>query len=149
MSLDNVRERASNRLIDFLSAIVAGLAVWLLDFFNTPQFLRASMSGMLFQRALIKVGAFALAAVLVIAWKHRWRARWGWILIAIVSVVITATIDEFLYRRTVVDPDFFAGLSPFPMEIVLFLLPALLFMGVMHYLGVAIEKTFRGAVNSA
>src|SRR5258706_13415707 len=132
MTSSNFREHPDNRLIDFLSAIVAGLAIWFLDFSNIPQFQRYSFRWVILQSALIKVGSFCIAALLFLIWKTRWRARWGWILIAVVAVVISATIDEFMYRRTVTEPDFFAGLSPFPMEIVLFLLPALVLMGAMH-----------------
>lgn len=148
MTREDIRERADNKLVDFVSAIVAGLGIWFLDFSNTPQFMRDAMGGLLFQRALIKVGSFALAALVLLAWKNRWRVRWGWIMIAAVAVIITATIDEFIYRRTVTEPDFFAGFSPFPMEIVLFLLPALAVMGVTHFLGLMIQRRLGRSVNS-
>jgi len=148
MTRDNVRKPTDNKLVDFLSAIVAGLAIWFLDFSNIPQFQRLSFREVILQSALIKVGSFGVAALLFLIWKNRWRARWGWILIAAVAVVISAAIDEFIYRKTVTEPDFFAGLSPFPMEIVLFLLPGLAVMGAAHFLGLMIQRTLTSSVNS-
>jgi hypothetical protein len=131
-----------NRLVDVFSALVVGIGIWLLEFLNTPQFLRPAFRQALFA-ASFKAVPFVLVAVLLSMWNNRWRTRWAWLAIATIGILASAGIDEWVYRQTTTDPDFFAGLSPFPMEIVLFLLPALVFMAVAQYLGVFIQRRLR------
>jgi hypothetical protein len=131
-----------NRLVDVVSALLAGIGIWLLEFLKTPQFLRPAFRQALFA-ASFKAAPFVLLAVLLSMWKNRWRTKWAWLAIVTIGVLGCAGINEWVYRRATTDPDFFAGLSPFPMEIVLFFLPALMLMAVAHYLGVFIQARLR------
>jgi hypothetical protein len=131
-----------NRLVDVCSALVVGIGIWLLEFLNTPQFLRPGFRQAVFAASL-KAAPFVLIAVLLSMWNNRWRTKWAWVAIAAIGILAGAGVDELVYRTTTTDSDFFAGLSPFPMEVVLFLFPALLFMAVAHYLGVFIQERLR------
>ena len=71
------------------------------------------------------------------------RAQWGWVVIAILGLAIVAGIDEMISRANNPEPDFFPEFSPFPMEIVLYIVPALLFMGAAHYVGLLIVSQRR------
>lgn len=133
-------------MVDVVAAIIAALAISSLEFLNIPQFLRASLLPVVVQGALIKTAAFILSALFLIVWRYRWRRRWGWIVIATLGTLLAAGIDEFRYRRSTSEPDFFVGLSPFPMEIILFLLPALLVMAGAHFLGIFLQNRFQKSV---
>src|SRR5438552_18989164 len=98
---DNSREK-DNRLVDILSALTAGLGIWFLDFIDIPQFLRPPLAKAILG-ASIKAAAFVSPALLLAIWKHRWRIRWCWIVIATLGTVLAAGIDEWIYRRTVTE----------------------------------------------
>ncbi len=124
-----------NNFVDLLAAIITGFGLCWLDLSSWPLFLGPLNFSHVFQSAVIRVGAFVLVALGLFLWKHQLRVRWGWLLIAILGLTVVALIDEMIYRATAADPEFFSPFSPFPMEIVLFLVPTLLLMGGSHCIG--------------
>ena len=70
-------------------------------------------------------------------WKHRLRIKWGWIVIAILGIVLTSVVDEIIYRATATPEElsFMPAFSPFPLEIVMMFWQALFIMAGAHYLG--------------
>jgi hypothetical protein len=133
-----------NKLIDFVAAILTGLGVWWLIFSATHSFLRPSVLNAEEIRSMsVKVGSFSLAALILFLWKRKPRAQWGWIPIAILGMIITSVIDEIIYRATATaeELNFMPAFSAFPLEIIIWLGPALVFMGIAHYIGLLI--TFR------
>ena len=124
-----------SKSIDFVAAIITGLGVWMLNVSSIPSFLRSHLSSVLIEEALVKVASFVLAALVVSIWRHHLRARYGWVLIACLGIVTTAVADELALRANNPEPEFFAAFSPFPMEILLFGIPALVLMAVVHYGG--------------
>ncbi len=132
-----------NKLVDLLAAMLTGIGLCWLDLSNHPTFLIPLTFKDIFQSASIRIGAFVLVALILFLWKHKLKAQWGWIVIAILGLMIVAGIDEMISRANNLEPEFFAEFSPFPMEIVLYIMPALLFMGAAHYVGLLVVSQRR------
>jgi hypothetical protein len=130
-----------NKLVDFLAAMLTGSGLWWLNFRWMMPLLRSPIPDVEeLTRLAVKAGSFIIAALLLFLWKRRIRAQWGWILIAILGMVITSGIDEMIYRATATDRErnFMPAFSPFPVEIIVWLGHALVLMGVAHYIGLLV-----------
>jgi hypothetical protein len=132
-----------NKLVDLIAAVLTGTGLCWLDLSNHPTFLIPLTFKDVLQSASVRAGTFVLVALALFLWKHKFRARWGWAVIAVLGLTIVAGIDEVISRSNNPEPDFFAEFSPFPMEIILYIVPALLFMGTAHYVGVLIVSQRR------
>jgi len=133
-----------NKLVDFISAILTGIGLyWLNHLMPVPNLLIPPTFFEILQSVFLKVIGFILVAMILFLWKHKLRARFGWIVIAVLGLTITAAIDELISRANNPEPNFFAAFSPFPMEIFLFIIPTFLFMGAAHYVGVSITSLKR------
>ena len=132
-----------NKLVDLMATVLMSIGLCWLDLSNHPTFLTPLTFKGIFQSASIRIGAFVLVTLALFLWKHKLRAQWGWVVIAILGLAIVAGIDEMISRANNPEPDFFPEFSPFPMEIVLYIVPALLFMGAAHYVGLLIVSQRR------
>jgi hypothetical protein len=124
-----------NKLVDLIAATLTGIGLCWLDLSNHPTFLIPLTFKDILLSASIRIGVFVLIALLLFLWKHKLRAPWGWVVIAILGLIIVASVDEMISRANNPEPDFLPDFSPFPMEIILCIVPALLFMGAAHYVG--------------
>ena len=141
MSRENVLKLLSprfkdNKSVDLFAAIITGIALCYLDLRQFPTFLVPLTYDVILQSALIRIGAFALIAVILFLWRHPLRAKFGWVAIAVLGLIIIAGIDDKIQQATTDDPDFMLEFSAFPMEIILFIVPSLLVMGATHFVGV-------------
>ncbi|HZI20140.1 MAG TPA: hypothetical protein VEY09_16265 [Pyrinomonadaceae bacterium] len=132
-----------NKLVDLIAAALTGIGLCWLDLSNHPTFLTALTFEDILQNASIRIGAFALVTLALFLWKHKLRAQWGWAVIAILGLVIVAGINEVVSRADDPEPGFFSDFSPFPMGVILYIVPALLFMGAAHYAGLLIVSRRR------
>jgi phosphoglycerol transferase MdoB-like AlkP superfamily enzyme len=128
----------NNRIAELCAAILTGFGLWWLEYSLAPKFLRSSLfEPTEFRRLFVKVSAFVVLSLALSLWKNRFRNRWGWIAIAVLGLASVSVIDEIIYRLTS-SPEqlaFMPEFSPFPLEIVLWFWPTLLFMAAGHYLG--------------
>lgn len=69
--------KVGSKSLDFVAAIITGSGVWPLSTSGIPSFLRPNMLSVITVDALIKVGCFALAALVVALWRNQLRARLG------------------------------------------------------------------------
>ena len=127
-----------NKLVDLIAAVLTGIGLCLLDLSNHPTFLIPLTFKDVLQSASIRVGSFILIALLLFLWKQKLRAQWGWIVVAVLGLTVVAGVDEMISRANNRELDFSAEFSPFPMEIILYIMPSLLFMGAAHYVGLLI-----------
>jgi hypothetical protein len=127
-----------NKLVDFVAATLTGIALYWLQQMPLLNLVVPLTFFKILQSVLLKTIGFVFVALMLFLWKHKLRAQFGWIVIAVLGLTITAGIDEMILRADNPEPDFFAAFSPFPMEIFLFIIPALFFMGLAHYIGVSI-----------
>ena len=134
----NARSVKNSQVGDLCAAIITGLGIWWLGYSSTPAFLRSSpFESIELRNLIVKVLPFAFFSLALSLWKNRFRVRWGWIATAVVGLISVSLIDEIIYRVTSTAEEiaFMPAFSPFPLEIVMWLWPALLLMGVGHYLG--------------
>jgi len=87
-----------NKLVDLMAAVLTGVGLCWLDLSQHPAFLIPLTSEDILQSASIRIGAFVLIAMLLFLWKHKLRAQLGWVVIAILGLVIVAGIDEMISR---------------------------------------------------
>lgn len=127
-----------NKLVDFVAAALTGIALYWLQQMPLPNLVIPLTFFETLQNVLLRTIGFVFVALTLFLWKHKLRARFGWVVIAVLGLVVTAGIDEMILRANNAEPDFFSAFSPFPMEIFLFIIPALFFMGLAHYVGVSI-----------
>lgn len=127
-----------NKIVDFVAAVFTGIALYWLQQMPLPNLVIPQTFFQILQNVSVKTIGFVFVALTLFLWKHKLRARFGWIVIAVLGLIIAAGIDELILRANNPEPDFFAAFSPFPMEIFLFIIPALFFMGLAHYVGVSI-----------
>lgn len=134
-----------NKLVDLIAAVLTGIGLSWLDLSNYPTFLILLTFKDVLQSASIRIGAFVLVALLLFLWKHKLRTQWGWVAMAAFGMIIISIIDEMIYRATATagELNFMPEFSPFPMEIVLYVMPALLFMGAAHYIGLLVVSRGR------
>jgi hypothetical protein len=121
MSKENVSElsRSScrdNKIVDLCAAVITGLGLFFLKLrmFSTFSFGPPPTYAELLQKVAILVGAFVLSALLFFVWRHPIRAKWGWIPIAIVGLVIMAKINDMIWEATIPEQHrepMFEGLS--------------------------------------
>jgi F0F1-type ATP synthase assembly protein I len=125
-----------NKLVDLIAAILTGVGLCWLDLSN--RFLIPLTFKDILQSASIRIGALVFVALMLFLWKHKLRTQWGWIVIAILGLTLIAGIDEMILRARDREPDAFDVFSPFPLEIVIYIVPAVIFMGAAHYVGLLI-----------
>ena len=126
---------AETWLVDLAAALFTGFAIWwLLDSIGFPS---EPFDSAAIRRLTVKLLAFIFPALLLSFWKHRLRIQWGWIVIAILGIVLTSVVDEIVYRATATPEElsFMPAFSPFPLEIIMMFWQALFIMAGAHYLG--------------
>src|ERR1044072_4579482 len=94
-----------NRIVDLIAAILTGLGLLKWDLLNYTTIERTYT--VILQSAAIRIGSLVFAALLLFLWKHRIRAQYGWIAIALLGLVVICGIDEYIYQTTVADANFF------------------------------------------
>jgi hypothetical protein len=138
-SLSRRPDYSDNRLIDFSAAAATGLALcFFLMSWNVFHLLPD------IEMASVQIGSFMVAAAVVLPWRGRIRARWGWVAIAALGVAFTLSALAAMDWASGVD-DCACGEAP-PSDILIalvMLLPALTFMGAAHYLGLLIARKRR------
>jgi hypothetical protein len=132
-----------NKLVDLIAAVLTGINLCWLDLSNHPTFLIPLTFKDVLQSASIRIGSFVLITLMLFLWKHKLRAQWGWMVIAILGLTLIAGIDEMIFRAKNLEPDAFDVFSPFPMEIIIYIAPAIIFMGIAHYAGLLIAAQKR------
>lgn len=131
----------SSRVVDCVAAVFTGLTIWWLEYSMLPSFMRPSiLEPAVISSLFVKIGAFALTSLLFFFVRYRLSANFNWLLIAILGVVLTSVADEMVYRATATAKQlaFMPEFSSFPLEIVIFLCPALVLMAGLHYVGLFI-----------
>jgi hypothetical protein len=139
-----------NRLVDFFAAVATALALCVIFFLFSPPHRRFVLGAEELGMASTIVGGFALAAAVVLPWRFRVRARWGWAAVAVLGVAFMYAASAALDKVTGVDTcacgeeDFTVAQQVVALA-VLWLPPSLLFMGVFHYLGLRVGRSRRRA----
>ncbi len=128
-----------NKLVDFIGALLSAILIQALLIIP-----RYGPSLFDVTARLTMVGSFTLVALLLFLWKSRWRARWGWLLIAIIGAVVPALLIYILHLM------FDARLSPedknagsegiFLVVPILCMVIAMPVMAAVHYLGLALRR---------
>jgi len=131
--MNTLRKLAEERLLDIAAAVLTGFTIGCVEYGLFERVLNAAA----LRDTGVKVFSFALPAVLLSLWRNRVRLLWGWIVIGIVGLALTAGIDEIIWRATATPEQraFLPEFSPFPFEIVVWFWQALLIMAVTHYVG--------------
>ena len=142
---------SDNKLVDFLAAVATALSLCLSFFLFRPSPLRFVLSAEVIEMVSTLVGGFALAAAVVLPWRHPVRARWGWAAIAVLGVAFMYVAGVALDKITGVDncacgEEGLSIAASVVMWAVLWLPPSLLFMGIFHYLGLLIGRHRRKVV---
>jgi NhaP-type Na+/H+ or K+/H+ antiporter len=124
---------AEERLLDIAAAVLTGLAIGWVEYRLFERVLNAAA----LRDIAVKLFSFALPAALLSLWNNRIRVLWGWAVIAIVGLTLTAGIDEIIWRANATPEQraFLPEFSPFPFEIVVWFWQAFLIMAVAHYFG--------------
>ena len=131
-----------NKLIDLIAAVISSLAVsyrrqWGISL-TTPTW--NSLND--FTSTAIYIVAYALAALLVFRWNTVFRVRFGWIFIAVIGSVVSAVLNELIFKSTGQD-EFFRGASFFPIVLMLYLFISLAVMAIFHYLGLVVSSVLK------
>jgi hypothetical protein len=134
MELDTVKD---TKLIDLSAALITGILLFVLDLWDWLGFFKEIQ--FIISRALTWTGIFILVSLMLFLWNHKLRTQGGWILIALLGVTIVAGIHEMMARADDPDEYLFRAYSFFPKEIGKYILPAILFMGIVHYFGLLIQ----------
>lgn len=130
-----------NKIVDLSAAIITGLGLLFYQsiIFPLSSFATSQTYGEILQKVAIHIGPFVLSTLIFFVWKHPLRARWGWLPIAIMGLIILAKINDMIYEATIQERDrepILEGLRY--IEIYLFFMPTIILMGLAHYIGMLI-----------
>jgi hypothetical protein len=131
------------KLVDFVAAFITALSLWCLSLGLIIPDLLWRLLPYHVKFAFAGVCCFAVVTLLTFLIPEKLRTHIGWLIIAVLGLVLSAYVKELIQRATETEPDFFEAFSPFPFEIFLFLLPSLALMGITHYLGVRLFSAKR------
>ena len=129
-----------NKGVDLFAAILTGLGLFFYDLLivPTPSFGAPPTYGEILQKVTIRVGAFVVSALIFFVWRHPIRAKWGWIPIAIIGLIIMAQINEMIWRAGMPEHikkmPIFQAFGP-SLIVYLYFVPTLVLMGAAHYSG--------------
>jgi hypothetical protein len=136
--------REDTRLIDFVSALAAGLTLQYQSWSSVSSLLvnPGIFTADNLKFAFLYMGAFALSAFIVCFWRSRVRRLIGWIIIAILGAAFCTGIHEYFVAKAFeAEPMvLFEGFGWVFLNFVSKLWTALLVVGVVHYSAVLLRE---------
>lgn len=133
-----------NKLVDLVAALLSGLVgqlpAWSILGEYSPG--PGGFTGVMYvASSLVGMGAYALAALLVFQSNKRMRARWGWMLIAVLGPIFAVLMLDLMFDLLVSkEPDFKRLDLIWVIMTFMFMQFTVLVMAAAHYLGLALRK---------